>query len=315
MKRKVAQIGPSTLMVSLPNKWVRENNVKKGDELNVLLGNKEINFSLDEKKLENKEISLDISNMDYYTLARYLEMLYVTNYNKITLNHSKPQMIVHKWHRNKNTFISTKKAISILKSRHIGMEVVSQTQKCTEIRCFLLDKETNLNKIEKRIYFLFKDMVEELFIELKDYTEQSHENFYNYHDNIAKFITYYLRVLDQSNLSLEEKNQFFALYWIIDKMVDKIRHLNDFVLRYGCSKRLVNSLREILDLVESQFKALHKGKLSSELIEKRYKLVNKIENTDYSKEELKVVNEIKIFLDTINDFSRAIIVKEIGEKI
>lgn len=35
MKRKVVQQGPATLMVSLPSKWVKENNVSKGDELDL----------------------------------------------------------------------------------------------------------------------------------------------------------------------------------------------------------------------------------------------------------------------------------------
>ena len=34
-KRKVSLIGPSTLMVSLPSKWVKEFGVKKGDEINI----------------------------------------------------------------------------------------------------------------------------------------------------------------------------------------------------------------------------------------------------------------------------------------
>ncbi len=35
MNRKVVQQGPSTLMVSLPTKWVKENNIQKGDDINV----------------------------------------------------------------------------------------------------------------------------------------------------------------------------------------------------------------------------------------------------------------------------------------
>ena len=35
MQRKVNQIGPSTLMVSLPSKWVKRYNVKKGDSLEL----------------------------------------------------------------------------------------------------------------------------------------------------------------------------------------------------------------------------------------------------------------------------------------
>jgi hypothetical protein len=35
IKRKVILHGPSTLTVSLPSKWVKNHNIKKGDELNI----------------------------------------------------------------------------------------------------------------------------------------------------------------------------------------------------------------------------------------------------------------------------------------
>lgn len=35
MKRKVVQQGPATLMVSLPSKWAKENNVNRGDDIEV----------------------------------------------------------------------------------------------------------------------------------------------------------------------------------------------------------------------------------------------------------------------------------------
>jgi phosphate uptake regulator len=35
MNRKVVQQGPSTLMVSLPTKWVKEQNIQKGDDIDV----------------------------------------------------------------------------------------------------------------------------------------------------------------------------------------------------------------------------------------------------------------------------------------
>ncbi|MBT5043325.1 AbrB/MazE/SpoVT family DNA-binding domain-containing protein, partial [Candidatus Woesearchaeota archaeon] len=35
VKRKVSLIGPSTLMVSLPSKWVKAFGIKKGDEIEI----------------------------------------------------------------------------------------------------------------------------------------------------------------------------------------------------------------------------------------------------------------------------------------
>ena len=35
MQRKVIQQGPSTMMVSLPGTWIKENAVKKGDFIDL----------------------------------------------------------------------------------------------------------------------------------------------------------------------------------------------------------------------------------------------------------------------------------------
>ncbi|MBI2101337.1 phosphate uptake regulator PhoU [Candidatus Woesearchaeota archaeon] len=60
IKRKVVQHGPSTLIISLPSKWVRQHNVRKGDELDVEdTGN---NIVISPQKRESLEkVTLDIS--------------------------------------------------------------------------------------------------------------------------------------------------------------------------------------------------------------------------------------------------------------
>ena len=42
MKRKVVQHGPSSLIVSLPNEWIKKNKIKKGDNLDVNIIGKSI---------------------------------------------------------------------------------------------------------------------------------------------------------------------------------------------------------------------------------------------------------------------------------
>ncbi len=305
MKRKVAQIGPSSLMVSLPTKWAKEHNVRKGDELFVDCGVKKISYSKQEAKKEQKEIEVDITNMSSFSLHRYLEVLYLTNYTKIVLTYKDDNTYSHKSKKNG----STKVRIKLLSNRGIGMEIVSQTKNRTELRCFLLDEEKDLQKIEKRIYWLFKETVKDFLESLDGTHHEYYKSHYDCHDNIIKFITYYLRVLDQSDKSEEEKKLIFALYLVVDKMLDKFRHVNEMIAEHGCSKRVKNHLTDIFDLIDQQFMALFKGKINEELVARRYEIVHKINKTKYTSEELFVIAEIKIFLDTINDFSRVIIVR------
>ena len=311
MKRKINLVGTGTLTVSLPAKWVEDHHLKKGDELEVKHNHSEIIFSLTKKQKENKEISLNIDQFNRYLLARYLESLYINNYDRITFIYSKTEIYDDKVNKN----INLKSFINKLKNRFIGMEIVSQTSTSTELKVFIINKEETPRKIEKRIYFLLKETFDELINSINHHHKEFHQNIYEHHDNITKFISYYLRALEESDKGEEEKKQLFSLYMIIDKMIDKFRHVSEMIDKHGTSEKVKKYLKEIFSLVEELFLALHKEEINQELVAKRYKLVQKIGKEDFSLAELKVISEVKIFLDVINDFCRTIIVKDLAKKV
>ena len=85
MKRKIVQQGPTTLMASLPIKWVRKYGLSKGDEVDVKeLGNKLV---ISTEKVESgakTEIELDSINKSY--IWRVLQPLYSLGYDEIKVN-------------------------------------------------------------------------------------------------------------------------------------------------------------------------------------------------------------------------------------
>ena len=54
MERKVNKVGINTLTVSLPSKWTENNNIEKGDSLDVIEDKNSITFSKgqDKKKIK-----------------------------------------------------------------------------------------------------------------------------------------------------------------------------------------------------------------------------------------------------------------------
>jgi hypothetical protein len=87
MKRMANLVGNSTLTVSLPSNWTK-NDIKKGDELNVDLITDKITFS---KSLLNdkKEAKINLDDMGYHSFVRYLKLVYRLNYPKVYLSCSK----------------------------------------------------------------------------------------------------------------------------------------------------------------------------------------------------------------------------------
>ena len=65
MQRKVIQQGPSTMMVSLPSTWIKENAVKKGDFIDLDLRGDEITLSITTDK-GKKSCKINFSRKEDY---------------------------------------------------------------------------------------------------------------------------------------------------------------------------------------------------------------------------------------------------------
>lgn len=309
MKRKVNLVGPNTLTVSLPIQWVKENHINKGDELFTLIDKDKITFSVSEKKPVVKEVTITIDKHTYHSLSRYLTILYRTNYNRIILIYSESEL----YHNKKGEKVNLKKLINKIVERLVGAEIVSQSATKTEIECFITEKTKELDKIEKRIYFLLKETTDQLLEATKGNFKEFNETLYDHHDNITKFINYFLRMLYESDRSEEEKKAGYAFYTFIDTMVDKIRHLGEKIEMFGCTPKIKKYLQEVLGVFYGQFDALGKKQLSPQVIEERYKLKKRIDKENLSIKELRVLQEIYIFLETINVFSEYIIAKNLSK--
>lgn len=308
MGRKVNLVGKETLTVSLPRRWVKENNIKKGDELTVSLDNKDITFSCSRKKDKIKSITINIDDFTYLALSRYISVLYKTNYNRIVLIYSKLKIDDPK----KDEYLNLRKTITKIVNHFIGVEIVSQSSTKTEIECFVTEESPDLNKIEKRILFLLKETTNELLEAIGPKYYKFHETIYDHHDNVVKFINYFLRSLYDSDLGEDEKKLAFVFYSVIDQIVDKLRHLSEKINEYGCTPTVKRYLEEIFEIFYEEFNLLNKRQLSQELIKKRYALKRKINKEKFSIKEFKVLVEVNILLDTMNEFTEYLIAKKLA---
>lgn len=311
MERKINRVGQNTLTISLPSKWVKENKLKQGDELNCYIKNKEIIFSSEPKKEEKKEIMLNIDKFSKFTLSRYLTVLYRNNYTRIVLTYSHKEISDPK---NKK-YVNIKHLITGLNDRFIGFDIVSQTAEKTVIESFITKEKRDLDIIEKRIYFLLKETFDQLLEAIGKNYALFHETIYDHHDNITKFINYYLRQLGASDKNEEERKKLYTLYVIVDKLLDKVRHLSEQIAKHGCSNKAKEYIKKIFDLQCETFQILHRKKFSEDIIKKRYELVEAIQKENFDKKEITVICEIKIFLDVLSEFIETIIVIQLNKQI
>lgn len=307
MKRKVNKVGQNTLTVSLPTKWAKENSINPGDELNYQIEGEQILFYINQLKTQKKSTTLNISNFDRKLLVRYLESMYINGYNKIKLNYDND--IEDNYRSGKKE--SRRKRIKQLVNRYIGMEIISQTPSSTEIHCFLHDKEDDLEKIELRIINLIKDVLNEITFNLDKGNYDFLEQVYDQHDNISRFISYYLRVLSNSDKNIAQKQQLYSLYINVDRIVDNLTRFADIVSHTRITKKSKNLSYEFFEFLRKELYCLQKKKITTETIKLRYEIERKIEKGKLTENEVKLLMPILPILDLMKDIMRAIVCYEL----
>lgn len=87
MKRKLVQQGAATLMVSLPRKWIKTLNLKKGDEISIQEQDQNLVLSGEEKSIK-KETTINLTHKTEAPIRFLIISLYRAGYEKITIQYS-----------------------------------------------------------------------------------------------------------------------------------------------------------------------------------------------------------------------------------
>ncbi|MFP4424047.1 MAG: AbrB/MazE/SpoVT family DNA-binding domain-containing protein [Candidatus Woesearchaeota archaeon] len=307
MKRKLNRVGLNTLTISIPSKWAKKNNLSAGDELRVNEGEQELIVSVEKPAKKIKSARLDLDKFNKMMVNRFFHEFYRQGVEEIVVHYTKPNLIDYKDQGEKE--IPVDQHIKRLIERFIGMEIISQTQGKIVIQSLMAkDEAEKIDVVKRRIYYLIKEYLEEFLKAMDSDFEAFHQKNYDYHDNIVKFICYYLRLLHFSDTSPEMKSRLFGLYTIIDKMIDKLRHTSE---RVAEKKKITKNTKEMLNLIFNlfldQFDAVLKDNFSKkdleDLIKKRYEVVHAIHGKKFNDSEMHILLECKILMDTIVDFS------------
>ncbi len=83
MKRRLVKQGDSTMMISLPSSWIHTNNLKKGDEIDLV--EKDNRILIGTKISEKKEIIIVANSENKKDLRNLLTHIYRRGFDKIIL--------------------------------------------------------------------------------------------------------------------------------------------------------------------------------------------------------------------------------------
>ncbi len=172
MKRKVVKLGPATLVVSLPSKWVKKCNVDAGDELEIEEESRGLLITSESKKESLKEIHVKVDKENKHDLRHILTHIYRLGYNRIVI-----------------TGADVEDVKKYTRDLLMGFEITSRKDKVYIIENVAEPRDQKYEAILRRIFFIIKDTQETTYrhIQQKRFNMQEIEDLRNQLDRHVIF--------------------------------------------------------------------------------------------------------------------------------
>jgi phosphate uptake regulator len=216
MKRKIMKMAGTTYVVSIPLKWANKYNLKKGDEIDIDddNGNLIIRFSESEKK--KKTYSVDIKN-NYHTSNKLITNLYRHGYDEFKIKF--------------NDYEYIEKIPQIMFDNTIGLAIVEQKDNSVTIRDLSGNNIDDLDKIHKRVWFLIKDLANEVIEGIKNSDFKKLESIKSKEKVVNQFVNYCTRLIsNENNINNRKSFVYYYLTRQLENISDAYKHISVIIV-------------------------------------------------------------------------------------
>ncbi len=279
MKRKISKIGPSTLMISLPSKWAKQNHIKKGDELDIFEKQEGL-FITGKGKNIKEEVSIDVTKLETTTLVHYVILnLFMSGFKKMRIKY-KPtsSKYIHTRKKEINTFIAIENLVKCL----IGTEITEDKPgMCVIEEIADVDSSSFKNTFRRGFLLLLEnaECVKNSSAKNFDNTEYASEFTIKYY-NAGKFLRYATKLLRTANIPIKERERYILLINNLKLIGSSYAKIAELKGKRNISIKLLTKVNKVLrDYYEQLFDPKYEG------INKLSKSVNDLQVEIYKQKD------------------------------
>lgn len=253
MKRKLVKQGAATMMISLPAKWVKENKLDKGDEINIDQKGNGLLIGLEERKVV-REIAIDIKSFTESSIRTAIVSPYRLGYDKIKVNFEDKSVL--------------KVIEDVVDNNLIGFEIIKKSDK----ECIIENITEPASGQFENIFSKVLMNIEELFLIVYNTLNGKKTEFEDAENKILQFDNFCRRVISKNNF--EDNAQ---LKWAFHSQLFHGQRELYHLLRY-LNKNKVKADKisfELLEKCKGIFQELKEAYIGSDL-----SMLEKIHSTE-----------------------------------
>ncbi len=268
IKRKVIQIADSTQLVSLPRKWSLRNNIKKGDELEIV--DKGINLLIESDggdSLELKGITIDLDGIERY-MKYILHALYHKGYSEVKFTYNKDK--------------TAQTLQQILHEEMIGFEVVEQTLNSSTIRVVAGALSSEFDVILKRAFMLVVSMYDGILEVIKTGNILPIKSLIYMEANNRKYSSFCKRMINKRLINGENITYLYLIVIRVEQLAVCQKHLCYEMMKLPqeikeIDHELLDLFKETGEMMKSLYDVYYNYELNKllPLFEKKSEIINK----------------------------------------
>ena len=243
-ERKVSLIGPSTLMISLPSKWVKEYGVKKGDELNIDTSGK--NLIVETSSLrKSKPLIIDFNGMNASLIRYNLFAAYRGGFDKIKLIFGDEKI----FDENRKEKLLVFDVVDDVISNLIGVEIFAQRDSYIEIReVSAVNHEEFLNTL-RRIFITLVNTSSDMKDAIESKNKVVLERIRDLSDKkVNRLCDFCSRIINKGGIVESNKiPQYYSLISSLEEIGDSMEEICNINLKKMSSLEEVVMLNKALE--------------------------------------------------------------------
>ncbi len=250
-ERKLIRHGPSSLTMSLPMGWIKQRGLKKGDSVFVDVEGDHLVIGT-EKGVRMGKISVDITGLDRTSVIVYMQSLYRFGYEEVELKF-RNRMVPH---YRKGEDVSVSSVLHYVVGRLIGFEVIEEKANVFRIKYLQREEREDFKVVLRRIFILISNLMDDMVSALEKNDSGMLETVEDRHDNITKFVSYCLRLLNKFGYPDVKKTCF---YYHVIASLDKLTDILKFCARDSLKMKIRpgKEAMEVMKVIKHSFDIYH----------------------------------------------------------
>ncbi len=214
MQRKVIQIADSTQLVSLPRKWCKKYNIKKGDEVTLTEKNNCLEVST-KKGIDIEKGFVDVTCANLI-LPRIIHVLYKKGYDEIEVRYNSPDQL--------------KTIQQMFSTDVVGYEIVSQTKTTVIIKSVAGASESEFDTMLRRTFLVLESFSDGVYHMMKEKEYAAVDTLRVLESTNNRTTGFCRRILNKyGSKDYEYVTFIYCMVEDLEKVADEYKYLCDYV--------------------------------------------------------------------------------------